>query len=86
MEKNTGKVREKSGNFVSPGKWEPWSTQGIYRYRIPDSVNGDLEKQGVEVAKIKTKIAKNSENPQFHSYIIYLQQKSIIMCHNKVVF
>ena len=23
MEKNTGKVREKSGNFVSPEKWEP---------------------------------------------------------------
>ena len=26
--KNTGKVREKSGNFVSPEKWEPWSGQG----------------------------------------------------------
>ena len=24
MAKNTGKVREKSGNFVSPEKWEPW--------------------------------------------------------------
>ena len=24
MEKGTGKVREKSGNFVSPEKWEPW--------------------------------------------------------------
>ena len=24
MGKNTGKVREKSGNFVSPEKWEPW--------------------------------------------------------------
>ena len=24
MEKDTGKVREKSGNFVSPEKWEPW--------------------------------------------------------------
>ena len=23
--KNTGKVREKSGNFVSLEKWEPWS-------------------------------------------------------------
>ena len=23
METNTGKVREKSGNFVSPEKWEP---------------------------------------------------------------
>ena len=23
MAKNTGKVREKSGNFVSPEKWEP---------------------------------------------------------------
>ena len=23
MEKNTGKVREKSGNFGSPEKWEP---------------------------------------------------------------
>ena len=23
--KNTGRVREKSGNFVSPEKWEPWS-------------------------------------------------------------
>ena len=25
MAKNTGKVRKKSGNFVSPEKWEPWS-------------------------------------------------------------
>ena len=25
MAKNTGKVREKSGNFVSPEKWEPWT-------------------------------------------------------------
>ena len=25
MEKNTGKVREKSGIFVSPEKWEPWT-------------------------------------------------------------
>ena len=24
MAENTGKVREKSGNFVSPEKWEPW--------------------------------------------------------------
>ena len=24
MAKITGKVREKSGNFVSPEKWEPW--------------------------------------------------------------
>ena len=28
--KNTGKVREKSGNFVSPEKWEPWSWQWWY--------------------------------------------------------
>ena len=27
---NTGKVREKSGNFVSPEKWEPC------QYRNPD--------------------------------------------------
>ena len=27
MAKNTGKVREKSGNFVSPEKWEPWFTK-----------------------------------------------------------
>ena len=26
MKKNTGKVRERSGNFVSPEKWEPWLT------------------------------------------------------------
>ena len=25
MEKNTGKIREKSGNFVRGKKWEPWS-------------------------------------------------------------
>ena len=24
MKKNTGKVREKSGNFVRGKKWEPW--------------------------------------------------------------
>ena len=28
MEKNTGKVREKSGNFVIPEKWEPCNTVG----------------------------------------------------------
>ena len=28
MAKNTGKVREKSGNFVSPEKWEP--CDGVY--------------------------------------------------------
>ena len=27
MEKNTGKVREKSGNFVSPEKWEPCTNE-----------------------------------------------------------
>ena len=27
MAKNTGKVREKSGNFVSPEKWEPCFSQ-----------------------------------------------------------
>ena len=27
MAKNTGKVREKSGNFVSPEKWEPWRSE-----------------------------------------------------------
>ena len=27
MAKNTGKVREKSGNFVSPEKWEPCERQ-----------------------------------------------------------
>ena len=26
LENNTGKVREKSGNFVSPEKWEPCCT------------------------------------------------------------
>ena len=31
MEKNTGKVREKSGNFVSPEKWEPCVIKGLYR-------------------------------------------------------
>ena len=30
MAKNTGKVGEKSGNFVSPDKWEP-----CLRYSIP---------------------------------------------------
>ena len=29
MEKNTGKVREKSGNFVIPEKWEPCITVDI---------------------------------------------------------
>ena len=28
MEKNTGKVREKSGNFVIPEKWEPCVIHG----------------------------------------------------------
>ena len=28
MAKNTGKVREKSGNFVSPEKWEPCISYG----------------------------------------------------------
>ena len=32
MARNTGKVREKSGNFVSPEKWEPCDT--IIRFTI----------------------------------------------------
>ena len=35
MEKNTGKVREKSGNFVSPEKWEPWLLILDVRQRFP---------------------------------------------------
>ena len=34
MAKNTGKVREKSGNFVSLKKWEPCS-QKPPRQRLP---------------------------------------------------
>ena len=30
MAKDTGKVREKSGNFVSPEKWEPCQYQVDY--------------------------------------------------------
>ena len=33
IEKNTGKwekILEKSGNFVSPEKWEPCSFQGVF--------------------------------------------------------
>ena len=30
MEKDTGKVREKSGNFVIPEKWEPCTTIAKY--------------------------------------------------------
>ena len=29
MEKNTGKVREKSGNFVIPEKWEPCQCETV---------------------------------------------------------
>ena len=31
MAKNTGKVREKSGNFVSPEKWEPCPGTKVHR-------------------------------------------------------
>ena len=31
MEKDTGKVREKSGNFVSPEKWEPWYIHRVFK-------------------------------------------------------
>ena len=34
MEKNTGKVREKSGNFVNPEKWEPWLKYGLRTHLI----------------------------------------------------
>ena len=40
MEKNTGKVREKSGNFVSPEKWEPW----ICRELEPEASRGSWHK------------------------------------------
>ena len=33
MEKNTGKVREKSGNFVSAEKWEPWRLDRVGLYK-----------------------------------------------------
>ena len=42
MAKNTGKVREKSGNFVSPEKWEPCVTKEQFsdflRLRIPGKI------------------------------------------------
>ena len=34
MAKNTGKVREKSGNFVSLEKWEPCNSPKIYEYVV----------------------------------------------------
>ena len=34
MAKNTGKVWEKSGNFVSPEKWEPWPIWKLCRFRF----------------------------------------------------
>ena len=34
--KNTGKVREKSGNFVSPEKWEPCLVSGGSRNSLLD--------------------------------------------------
>ena len=41
MEKNTGKVREKSGNFVSPEKWEPcvrfWEWNVHLLYMLPNA-------------------------------------------------
>ena len=43
MEKNTGKVREKSGNFVSPEKWEPCikpCSQGTYLGRLSPGNRG----------------------------------------------
>ena len=38
MAKNTGKVREKSGNFVSPEKWEPCINRIVFQ-RVKASDN-----------------------------------------------
>ena len=45
MAKNTGKVREKSGNFVSPEKWEPCMRQ---RSQIGQQLSG-IEKFGAYI-------------------------------------
>ena len=39
MAKNTGKVREKSGNFVSPEKWEPCNTRALVRKKTKHKNN-----------------------------------------------
>ena len=41
MEKNTGKVREKSGNFVSPEKWEPWSKRKVGTFKPQHNASKD---------------------------------------------
>ena len=41
MTKNTGKVREKSGNFVSPEKWEPCFITYIYYMLLLGKKLGD---------------------------------------------
>ena len=55
--KNTGKVREKSGNFVSPEKWEPCVVMHLNTHnmnRVPytrcltGSLQGTLSKKVVK--------------------------------------
>ena len=47
MAKNTGKVREKSGNFVSPEKWEPCHVSILYC-----TVTGQIDGQEVTAKTI----------------------------------
>ena len=42
MAKNTGKVREKSGNFVSPEKWEPCLIVNVSTARCLLKIKMDL--------------------------------------------
>ena len=74
MAKNTGKVREKSGNFVSPEKWEPWISISLDPMIIRLSPTGGIFDANITiignfVLKTKTRLKFNSNLCQLRRVI-----------------
>ena len=69
--KNTGKVREKSGNFVGPEKWEPCTTaRSIHTYKASkfffqelglEAMPGVMKEADAAVQRSQDRIKQNTE-------------------------
>ena len=61
MAKNTGKVREKSGNFVSPEKWEPWVLMHMHRLPVVKYIDYSKAENKID---LETSCQENKNTPK----------------------
>ena len=69
MEKNTGKVREKSGNFVSPEKWEPCEGNFLLsRYKFRNAKRVGLQELGPRFTMKLRSLQKGTFDSKYGEY------------------